>query len=252
MNSRILHHKPVRYVLFAGFLLRKQRLGEFDFPKIEQEQNMTGLTDIKTLAPDWSRSPRVRVRRDGGGVKTAGPSWRQSPMTAREGRARPGCSLGSAGGRGGSRGRRRLRSGGDQCLCPALRGLQGVPPAPEGPPLMPGDQSQAQALVPFLEPRGPDQAGPCRAGGGKSQRRAGTPSRGIRHRRGLHPRPWGLPGTEEEKGPQGEVGRSVDSGQGHHQPLLLPLLQAAAAGGGPHGNRERVSEHVRGLAESTS
>ena len=115
-----------------------------------------------------------------------------------------------------------------------------------------GDQSQAQALVPFSEPRGLDQAGPCRAGGGKSQRRAGTPSRSVRHKRGPHPRPWGLPGTEEEKGPQGEVGRGVDIGQGRRQPLPLSLLQAAAAGGGPHGNRERVSEHVRGLAESTS
>ena len=55
---------------------------------------------------------------------------------------------------------------------------------------------------------------------------------------GPHPRPWGLPSTEEEEGPQGKAGRSVDSGQGHllPLPLPLPLLQAAAAGGGPHGN----------------
>lgn len=96
---------------------------------------------------------------------------------------------------------------------PRPAGAAEGPPAQEGPPQMLGEQSQAQTRVLFWKPVGLDQAGPCRASRGKSQR-AGTSSRATCHRRAPVPGPGGSPaqrkrGLRAKWGTAWTVGRAV-------------------------------------------
>lgn len=87
---------------------------------------------------------------------------------------------------------------------PRPAGAAEGPPAQEGPPQMLGEQSQAQTRVLFWKPVGLDQAGPCRASRGKSQR-AGTSSRATCHRRAPVPGPGGSP-AQRKRGASGRSG----------------------------------------------
>lgn len=149
-------------------------------------------------------------RREGVGRRQVAPPERQSPGPAREGRARPGCPPGGP------------RSGGDQCLCPGLQGLQGVPPPHSGRPA-PDARGSLRHELQFLSG---SQEGWTRQDPESGLRQKSEKGRDLQQGRppqeGPHPRPWGSPAQRKRRGPRAKWGAAWTVGRAVSFPCPCP------------------------------